>query len=50
MSYIQKSKLRSWIYFTLLPYAIIGDLAVSFSDLSERPQNSFSDITSDPRG
>ena len=44
---IQKSKLRSWIYFALAPHAIFADLVVS---LSRRPQNSFPDLTSDPRG
>ena len=34
--HIQKSKLRSWIYFALVPRAIIADLAVSFPDLSRR--------------
>ena len=38
------------IYFTLVPHAIIADLAVMFPELSRRPQNSFPDLISNPRG
>ena len=50
VSHLQKSKFRNWIYFTLVPCAIIADLVFLFPDLSRRPQNSFPDVSSDPGG
>ena len=50
VTHTKRSKFRNWIYFALVPRAIIADLVVSFPDLSGRPQNSFPDLTSDPRG
>ena len=47
---LQISKLRKWIYFALAPRAMIADLAVSFPDLSGRPQNLFPDLTGNFRG
>ena len=45
-----KIKIQIYESSSLVPRAIISDLAVSFPELSRRPQKSFPNLTSNPRG